>query len=281
LPQQEWYSYFHIFFREGGHAGYYADDPTMGWLWFLPVLFMFQLVYLLLAKSNFLKFRISLRTGVILTFIIGLGYSMLISSLDMTGWYHSPVLHFQRERLLVYFMVFLLGTLCYKMRVFDTGRLSKKWYIISNVVLSVSLAIFTVVALNLFFNLVEPGRNYYFISETIDRIAYYSTMLTSMLSFLHIFIYSFQAYLNKSNRLMDQLNRNSYGVYIIHMVVVGLIALPMLSISLPAIVKYLILAVLTFTISNMLVYAYRFLIKAIVKSSTEHRGMVADTRNDN
>lgn len=277
LPQQEWYSYFHIFFREGGHPGYYADNPTQGWLWFLPVLFMFQIAYLAMARAGLLKFKISLKTGVILTVVIGLVFSLLIHNMGLTGWYHSPILHFQRERLLVYFMVFLLGSLCYKLRVFDSSAGSKKWYLISNVVLSVSLAIFTAVALNLFFNLIEPGRNYFFVSETVDRIAYYTTMITSMLNFLHIFIHTFRSYFNKSNCVMEQLSRNSYGVYIIHMVVIGIIALPMLSFSWPPVVKYLSLTILTFIVSNLMVASFRWLYRVIIPGVSARPGRGKNT----
>ena len=134
--------------------GDFADDPTQSWLWFLPVLFIFQMVYLGLVKLNLLSFKISLRTGVTLTLVIGLGYSMLISGMNLTGWFNSPLLHFQRERLLVYFMIFLLGTLCNKLNVFESNKGNKKFYILSNVVMTVSMGIFTVVALNLFFNLI-------------------------------------------------------------------------------------------------------------------------------
>jgi len=112
LPQEEWFSYFHFFQRAGGNLGFFADNPIQNWLWFLPVLFLFQILYLLLSRTNALKIKISLKTGVILTFVIGLIYSMIISELNLRGWFHSPVLHFQNERLLIYFMVFLLGSLC-------------------------------------------------------------------------------------------------------------------------------------------------------------------------
>ena len=55
---------------------------------------------------------------------------------------------------------------------------------------------------------------------------------------------------------MSLLNKNSYSVYIIHVIVLGLIALALLNIPIPAFAKYLILAILTFVASNILVYAY-------------------------
>jgi hypothetical protein len=154
MPQEEWFSYFHIFQRVGSDLALFADNPTQSWLWFLPVLFIFQILYLGLSKANMLSIKISLKTGVILTLLIGLGYSMLISNLELTGWFNSPLLHFQWERLLVYFMVFLLGALCNKLNVFETQKRNRKFYILSNVVMTVSIGIFTVVALNLFFNMI-------------------------------------------------------------------------------------------------------------------------------
>jgi len=261
LAQEEWYTYFHLFQRTGSDLSFFANNPTQNWLWFLPVLFVFQVMYLVLAKTNLLSIKISIKTGVILTFVIGLAYSMFISGLELRGWFHSPLLHFQRERLLVYFMVFLLGSLCNKLNVFESDIKNRKYYLWSNVSLSVSLSIFTIVALNLFFNMIEPGRDYYFISMIADRVAYYATMLLSMLSFLYIFIYAFKFKLNRTNRIMSVMNNNSYAVYIIHLVVIGVIALALLNIKIPAIVKFIIVTVLSFVVSNVLVSTYRKLIK--------------------
>jgi len=257
LPQEEWYSYFHVFQRAGADLSFFANNPAQNWLWFLPVLFLFQIIYLAMAKTNMLSFNISLKTGVILTFVIGLVYSLIISYADMRGWYHSALLHFKRERLLVYFPAFLLGTLCNKLKVFESQNKNRKVYILSNVVLTLALGVFTVVALNFFFNMIDPGRNYFFISKWFDRILYYSSALLSMLSFLYIFIHVFRFNFKNSNNLMRQLNRNSYSVYIIHVIVLGVIALPLLNTQIPAMLKYLILTILTFIISNIIVYAYK------------------------
>jgi len=267
LPQEEWFSYFHLFQRTGTDISFFANNPTQNWLWFLPVLFLFQVLYLALSKINLLSLKISLKTGVILTFIIGLIYSMIISGLDIRGWFHSALLHFQRERLPVYFMVFLLGSLCYKLNVFELIKKNRKFYILSNVVLTISLSIFTTVALNLFFNMIDPGRNYFFVSAIIDKSMYYSSLLLSMLSFLYIFIRLFRFSFNKRNIIMDNLNKNSYSVYIIHMVVMGIFALFLLNINIPAFIKYFLLTILTFVVSNFIVYAYRIIFKKILSKN--------------
>ncbi|MEJ2594433.1 MAG: acyltransferase family protein [bacterium] len=263
LPQEAWYTYFHLFERSGGNMFYFADNPVQNWLWFLPVLFLFQVIYLLLYRANLLSFKLSMKTGIVLTFLIGLAYSLLIFGLDLRGWYHSPLLHFQNDRLLIYFMVFLLGSLTYKLNIFESGRKNKKQYIWVNVALTLSLTVFTGTALNLFFNLVDPARNFYFISPFADRVVYYGSMLLSMLSLLYVLLYAFRFSLNKTSWWMEELNTNSYSVYIIHVVVIGLIALPLLHFSIPAFVKFLILTLSAYLASNLLISGYRRTIRKL------------------
>ena len=265
LPQEEWYSYFHIFQRPDSDLWMFSNNPNQNWLWFLPILFLFQVLYLGLSKINITLPKISVKTGVILTLVLGVAYSMVISGAGLTGWYHSGFFEFQRERLLPYFLVFLLGALSQQHKVFAAPK-NRKLYIWANVVLTLVLGVFTAVALNLFFNIIEPGRNYFFISDFVDRTVYYFTGLLSMFSFLYILIHVFRWNLNKTNPLMEQLNKNSYSVYIIHMIVLGGIALLLLPINLPAMLKFLLLTVLTFIVSNLLVYGYRMLLK---KTSTK------------
>jgi len=257
LPQEEWYTYFHWFERAGSDLNFYANNPIQNWLWFLPVLFIFQVVYLALYKVNVFKINISLKTAVALTFLIGTVYGFSISMLGLTGWHHSPLLHFQRERLVVYFLSFLLGTLCYKLKIFESTDRNKKWYIISNVVLTVSLGVFTAFALNIFFNLIDPTRQFYFISGRMDSLVYYASGMLSMLTLLHVLIYAFRYSLNKTNAVLSELSRNSYSVYIIHVIVLGVIAVAFLHVEISAFSKFILLSILTFVISNMLIYSWR------------------------
>jgi len=260
LPQEAWYTYFHFYQRAGGDLSSFADNPVMNWLWFLPVLFVFQMIYLGLSKTKLFSLNISLKTGALLTLVAGVAYSMLITELDLRGWYHSFFLHFQNERVLVYFFVFLLGSLCNKLNVFERPK-NTKLYIWANVSLTLSLGIFTAVALNLFFNLIDPARNFFFVSQTVDRIVYYTTLITSMFSFLYVFLHSFRFSFNKTNSFMRELNKNSYAVYIIHLPVVGLVALLLLHVSLPAMVKFLLVTLIAYTLSNILVTAYNKTLK--------------------
>jgi len=256
LPQEEWYTYFTFFQRAGTDLSFYPNHPTQSWLWFLPVLFIFQIVFLGLSKTRISKVHVSLKTAVIITLFIGLGYSMIISVTGLKGWFHSALLDFQRERLLVYFMSFLLGALCYKLRIFDSGKKNTKYYIIANVVLTIALGIFTIVALNMFFNIIEPGRNYFLVTEHVDKAMYYTTAILSMLSFLYVFIHLFRFHFNKTTTMMENLNKSSYSVYIIHMIVLCIIALVLVPLEIPGFVKFVILTLCTYGISNAIVIAY-------------------------
>ena len=267
LEQERLISYFHFFARTGSDLSFFANNPTQNWLWFLPVLFIFQILYLGLSKTRFLSFNISLKTGGFVTFILSVIYCMIISGLNLRGWYHSLLLDFQIERLLIYFMAFLLGSLCNKLNVFDWPK-NRKHYTIANIVMSLSITVFTVVALNLFFNIIDPTRNFFFISEFVDRIIYYGSSLLVMLSILYVLIYVFRFSFNKANSLLTQLNRSSYSVYIIHIIVMGVIALVLLKVQIPAMLKFLILSITTFTISNMLIYSYQKTIQKTVNMKT-------------
>ena len=55
---------------------------------------------------------------------------------------------------------------------------------------------------------------------------------------------------------MDHLNKSSYQVYIIHMIVLGFIALAMIHLELAGFIKFVLLTVLSYSISNAIVIAY-------------------------
>lgn len=85
-----------------------------------------------------------------------------------------------------------------------------------------------------------------------------------MLSFLQILIYIFRFNFNKTSKLLGQLSRNSYYVYILHMIVIGILAVILMKLSLPSIIKYFLLAILTFIFSNILVYGYRDIFHKVI-----------------
>jgi len=257
MPQQEWYSYFHFFTREGGNLGLYADNPTQSWLWFLPVLFLFQVAYALLAKTGIFRMRIRLNLAISMVFVLSLIYSLTIASLDLNGWQTSPIFHFQRERLLAYFLFFLLGSLCFKLKVFDAHRNRPAVFITALTLLAIGLLTFTVLSNNYFENLLNPDRNQFIISEAGDGIMYYFSIYLCVFAIMYILIQLFRRFFNRSGLLAVEFSRNSYAVYILHMGVIGAVSIPLLAAGIPALIKMSLVSVLTFVICNILISAYR------------------------
>ena len=89
-----------------------------------------------------------------------------------------------------------------------------------------------------------------------------------MLSFLQIFIHAFRFNLNKTNHILSELSKNSYSVYIIHMVVLGVVALAMINLPVHGGVKYVLLSAFTFLLSNMIIYSWREVRQKSVSAKT-------------
>ncbi len=106
--------------------------------------------------------------------------------------------------------------------------------------------------INLFLN---PGN--YIFSRIGDLIIVWTGFNLSLLGMLYIIINTFRYYLNKKIKIINQLNDYSYGVYIIHFIVMGAIALPLRNAAIPSILKYIVLALLTFAASNLIMHFYK------------------------
>ena len=119
LPQESWTTYFH--FSNG--------ILSMSWLWFLPVLFLFDLLYVLLWGLHLPTDKLPVGVAVAAVFVLGSASSTMVSIAGWIGWTKTPLIDFQNERLLLHFLVFLLGALCFRKGVFDTGRHDMKLYI--------------------------------------------------------------------------------------------------------------------------------------------------------
>ncbi len=250
LPQETLVSYFHF---SGGIL------MNQGWLWFLPVLFMFDLLYFILAKVNPLRLNIGIKSAVFLMFLIGSINSICMSLFNYSGWTKTTLLDFQKDRILIYFMAFLLGSLCSKQKVFYSKPTSKKLYYFVCFTSWIPLNVYIIVLLNLFMN---PGN--YLVSRTIDLVLVWVGFHLSLLSLLYIFISTFRFYFNRKGAIMKGLSEYSYGVYIIHYIVMGGIALSLLNFEVPSVAKYLILVVATFALSNLALFFYREVLQKVV-----------------
>ncbi len=247
LPQEHWNTYFHI-----------TNPNSQNWLWFLPVLFLFDVLYLLLSKTNIKLPNIPLKGAVLGTFIIGFVYSFGIGGiLGFRSWTLTPLIDFENERLLLYFMTFLLGVLCYRQNVFAEKPKSKTLYTVVNSVAWLPVTAHIFARLWPFFY-PNPAE---FTITPLYRLIWHLTFYLSLLCLMYIMVESFRRYLDKAGRVWGELNRNSYGVYIIHVIMIGVFGTLLLNLNLHALVKYPLLIALTYFVSNLIVSVYRSLIQ--------------------
>lgn len=243
LPQEHWTTYFH--FSSG-------NITSQSWLWFLPVLFLFNLLFVLLSSLKLEPKKLSFRLAVIITMVIGIATTYTMDLLNLRGWTLTPLLDFQNERLLLYFMVFLLGALAFHQQIFAAKAKNNRLYLITN---SVAWLPVTAYIVFLVFPLLSQGQ--FIVSQLVDRFIVWLSFYLALLANLYLFVETFRRYFDKSGKLWRELNQNSYYVYIIHVIVLGVSALILLELALPSFVKYIILAIDTFVISNFIVSFYR------------------------
>ncbi len=241
IHQESWTTYFH-----------FNSIWSQNWLWFLPVLFLFDVMYLCLSRVHINTSHITFKRAVWAVFLICLLYSFSMDFFNLHGWTKTILIDFQNERLLIYFMVFLLGALCFKLKIFESEWKNKKLDIILHGTgwIPINLYIFLLV-----YSLVKPGD--YLVSKIVDTLLIRLNFVLSLAYLLYVMITTFRKYLNKQGRIMTELNKNSYFVYIIHVIVMGVIALTMLNTAIPSLVKFLLLTISTFVVSNLIVSCYR------------------------
>lgn len=250
LPQEDWQTYFH-----------FTNPNSQNWLWFLPVLFSFNILYLLLFRAKISLQKIPLRWAVVFAFVVGLVYSYLIGGiLGFRSWTLTPLIDFENERLLLYFMAFLIGALCFQQQVFAGTPKSKTLYTVANSVAWLPITGHVFARLWPFFY-PDPAA---FPITPLYRLLWHLSFILSAIVLVYLMVESFRRYLDKSNPMWNELSRNAYGVYIIHVIVIGMFGTILLGLSLPAVVKYLLLIVSSYLISNLLVTVYRIILHRAV-----------------
>jgi len=250
IPQDNWTTYFHF------NNGIFSQN----WLWFLPVLFLFDILYLIFSRVNIKLSNITLKGAIAVIFLLGFIYSFCMDIFEGQGWTKTVLLDFQNEKLLIYFMMFLLGGLCYKLKTFDSKHKGKKLYI------AVLCTVWIPICLYQFFyikSFINPGI--FVISEMVDTLLLWLNFHLSLLCLLYLMINTFRYYQHKQGKVRKELNKNSYYVYIIHVIVIGGIALTMLNTAIPSLLKYLILTVSSYAASNLIVYFCRIMIKSRIR----------------
>ncbi len=243
MPQVNWTSYFH-----------WNALWSQNWLWFLPVLFLFDILYLFFSKINTSK--INLKKSIWVVFLVSFIYSFIMDFFGLHGWTKTILIDFQNERLLTYFMIFLLGSQFNKLQAFESEWKSKK---INTIIHSTGWIPINIYIFLIIYALISPDN--YLISKIVDTAILRLSFVLSLAYLIYVSITTFQKYLNKQGKISKELNKNSYGVYIIHLIIIGGIALTMLNTAIPSLLKFITFTVSTDVPSNLIIYFYRTVIK--------------------
>jgi peptidoglycan/LPS O-acetylase OafA/YrhL len=254
LPQEHWTTYFHL-----------TNPNSQNWLWFLPLLFLFDLLFLGLSKLNVKLPKISLAWAVAGATVIGFVTSFFIGSwFGFRSWTLTPILDFENERVLMYFMAFLLGVLAYRQKVFAEQPKSKTAYIIASSIAWIPVTGHIFARIYPFF--FPQG----FEITPLYRLIWHASFYLALVVMVYVMVESFRLYITRTGSLWKALNRNSYGVYIIHVIMIGVFGTLLLNTGLPALTKYPILVVTVYVASNLLVSGYRGL-RGMLKANTSRR----------
>ncbi len=236
LPQEPWSTYFHL-----------TNPNSQNWLWFLPVVMAFNVLYLLASRLRG-RIKLPLWGLALAAFVLAVAYSMAAGGLlGFRSWTLTPLLDFENERLLLYVMAFLAGALCYHRRTFAARPQSRTLYTVLSSVAWIPITVH--IMARVYPVLYAAG----FTVTPLFRLVWWLSFHASAIIMLYLLVASFWWYLDRSGPVWRYLGRNSYGVYIIHVIVIGVLGTLLLKVAMPAVAKYLALMVLTYLCSNALV----------------------------
>ena len=252
LPQENWLNYFH-----------FNNPNSQNWLWFLPLLFVFNLIYLAVEKSGIKFPKISLGWMAGISFVLSLCFSYVIGNIaGFRSWTLTPILDFENERLLAHLLFYIAGTMAYQRNLFVELPKKKTLYHLAN---SVSWLPVTV---HIFLR-IWPFMTSDFSVTPLYQFLWFASFHISSLVMVYLMVESFRFYLNKTGKLWDVLNRNSYGVYIIHVIVIGVFGTLLLFTGFPAVVKWILLVVSSYVGSNLVVSIYQFVHTAFAQNRSQ------------
>lgn len=253
LPQEHWTTYFHF------SNGIFSQS----WLWFLPVLFGINVVYLLLTKLKFTRVLGNMPVGVTVgvTFVLGFVNCIGMDLFGWQGWTKIGFVDFQNERLLLYVATFILGATCFQRKVFDRKPSSRWSFHLLNLLVWIPMMTYIVFLLS---PLLNPGSS--IVSPGADSVILWLSFMTTMLSAMYLMILAFWFYFDRRSAFWSELGKNSYGVYVIHVIVIGISATVMLSWEASSLLKYVSLTIVSFLACNILISLMRRM-TAHIKSS--------------
>lgn len=241
LPQEHWTTY-----------SWLTNPNSQNWLWFLPVLFLFNMLYLLGTRIKFKMPDLSPWVLVSIVSVIGLIISFFTGSLmGFRTWTLTPVLDFENERIIMYFMCFLMGAWFFKKEIFSQKPEGKIFYIIISTVAWIPIMVHIFARIWPFFY--PDGYDY----SSGYRFIWWSSFYLTLITMMYLMVESFRRYVTGTDKVWAFLNRNSYGVYIIHVIIIGIFGTLFMQSGLHVGIKYPLMIVFVYAVSNLATEVYR------------------------
>ncbi len=253
LPQDHWTTYLPS--TNGGFG--------LSWLWFLPVLFLFDLFYAGVAGRVRWLQRVPMVPALLGAVGLGLANSVAMDLLDLRGWTKLGWLDFQNERLIPYLLAFLLGSVAYHQRTFVEGE---RHVVVYRLASWMAWLPTTGYLIFLLFPWIKPGA--VLVHTVGDRLILWTLFYWALLSLSYTAIEILRRSTSQSSAFWTALNRTSYSVYILHTIVLGAMAMALRPLGMPSLVKHLLLAVGTYAVCHGLAWGYRATIDAIRRNGT-------------
>ena len=95
------------------------------------------------------------------------------------------------------------------------------------------------------------------IGALIDRVLLWASFTLSLVCFVYLIVETFRRYFDHSGVILAVLSRNTYYVYIVHVIVLGGIALLLVEVAIPSVAKFLMLGVSTYLASSIIAHGVR------------------------
>jgi fucose 4-O-acetylase-like acetyltransferase len=226
---------------------YNIDNSIIGvdHLWFLQALLLFAIIYVLyrstISQNKFKDPYINtFPTDKAILASIG-----VLAAVTFSVRIFFPVdtvfLNFQLGHFTHYAFCFWIGLLAYNGKWFDnlSGSQAKKWIYVTLVML-----VLLPVILLILVDLDNPNFDLFKGGITIESVIYTVWESITLLAISIGLTYIFQSKMNRSNKILKSMSGSAYTAYILHAIVILIIMTILIPVSLPAIIKFFIVALI-------------------------------------
>ena len=214
-------------------------------LWFLQALLLFAVIYILyrnLISQNKFKNPYMNAFPNDKAILASIGFLAVVTFIVRVFFpVDTVVLNFQLGHFTHYAFCFWIGLLAYNGKWFDnlSGSQAKKW-----IGVALFILVLLPVMLVILVDLDNPNFDLFKGRLLLEALIYTVWESIALIAISISIIYLFQTKMNRSNKLLKSMSGSAYTAYIIHAIIILIIMTILIPVSLPALIKFLIAAVI-------------------------------------